>query len=252
MASALMAGPPTAGRGAERPALRLLVVLTVLALCAVPLLRAQAPAPPAAVPDSASPAQLESIEARLRAAIQLTPGVASFHATLGDVLMAQGRPEEARTALAEAVRLEPTTVEYRAALGQAHLAQQEWAEAETNFAYAITLSPQDAGLHAALAESLLQQGRLDEAEESFDRAASMAPGDTLLALRRDEIRSLRNETATSTSRPALLAAIISLLRYAAATFLTIAGAVIALPVLASLVLIVVIIPFSLLRRRRTG
>ena len=79
---------------------RLLKPLTWPVSRAVPI-----PRPTLFVGPDASPAELESMEARLRAAIQLTPQVASVHATLGDVLMAQGRYNEAASVLAEPVLL---------------------------------------------------------------------------------------------------------------------------------------------------
>lgn len=246
---------PERGRGGRAQALATTGCFILLALHPSALATQEPGAPEGAaieVPGDASPAQLESLEARLRAALQLSPHIAAFHASLADVLLVQGRVADARAALADAVRLSPSDVEYRAELGRAHLALEEWVEAEINFEWGARLAPENAGLHAGLGEALLGQERYEEAAEVYATAAEIDPGDQQIVGRATAAEALARAARDSTpsARDAsLLDFLLDALRYASAVVLTIAGIGLLLPVIGALLLLFIAVPAAFLRQR---
>lgn len=214
-------------------------------LLAAPVV-AQAPTPTGADPGTAARSPgAEATEARLRAAILLSPDVAAFRLSLADELERQGRTVDARTVLADAVRLDPDNAEYRARLGAAHLQLEEWLEAEANYDWAIRLAPGTAGLHEGLGDALLGQGRVPEATEAFGHAARLAPADARLAARAESVRHLGTSDVSGPLVRVLQGAI-RVVTMLSAAFLTLAGFVLVLPIAGAILLI----PLALLRNPR--
>jgi Flp pilus assembly protein TadD len=88
----------------------------------------------------------------LREALALDPEPASFWNSLGMILGAGRRMDEAETAFREAVRRDEANAEYVYNLGLALLRQGKGPEAAASFRKALQLNPRFAPARARLAE----------------------------------------------------------------------------------------------------
>jgi predicted Zn-dependent protease len=111
--------------------------------------------------------QLPQAQSECQKAIALFPDSAAFQAFFGDVLSAQGKPDEAIEKYKLALRLDPNSNIARLALGHALLAKKRVAEAETEFKAVIHDQPKNYEAHALLAKSLLLQGQAAAAAAEF-------------------------------------------------------------------------------------
>jgi tetratricopeptide (TPR) repeat protein len=112
---------------------------------------------------AAAAGQLSQAEARYRAAIETTPGMAAYHESLALVLEREGRFEEAVASHREAVRLDSMSARNRAGLGQALLRVGRDVEAISELQAASRLDRGSVALRKQLAAALLQQSRNDDA-----------------------------------------------------------------------------------------
>lgn len=223
-----------------------------LALIAVALIAS----PPRPLPGQAqsggapSVAEAEAMEARLRAAIQIDPSVASLYGSLGDLMRSQARVEDARNAYAEAVRLEPMNVEYRASLARAHLDLNEFDQAEAHYAWATELAPERADLYAGLGTALLELNRFEDAERVLATANSLEPSNPMTeALLRSARTGARQEDVLEPGTFSPTAAVVSALTWFFRVAMVVAGVGLLLPLAASLFVLVFYLPVALFQRR---
>ena len=112
---------------------------------------------------AAAAGQLSQAEARYRAAITATPGIAAYHESLALVLEREGRMEEAIASHREAVRLDSAESRNRAGLGAALLRVGRDVEAIGELQAASRLDRTSVEVRKQLAAALLKQSRNAEA-----------------------------------------------------------------------------------------
>jgi tetratricopeptide (TPR) repeat protein len=111
----------------------------------------------------------------LQRALELDPGLAPVHTTLGHVLRELGQPQAAAESCARAIELEPGLAAAHSNLGNALLELGRIAEAEASYRRALNLVPDLAEVHSNLAKLLLDAGRVEESISSARRALQLAP-----------------------------------------------------------------------------
>jgi len=97
------------------------------------------------------------------------------HISLGDVLSAQGRADEAIGHFSEATRIQPNAVEARHKLGLALAGRGRLEEAAAAFAEVIRLDPRSAAGHADLGLAYSKLGKPDRAIEQYGEALRVDP-----------------------------------------------------------------------------
>jgi tetratricopeptide (TPR) repeat protein len=102
---------------------------------------------------------------------------AERHYIRANELLAQGRGEEAVTALQAAVRLKPNDAALHSGLAAILSQQGKAAEAVAAFREAIRLNPNAAAPHYNLAVTLLGQGKREEAVAEYREAVRIAPNE---------------------------------------------------------------------------
>ena len=140
---------------------------------------------------------LAEAEAEQRTAIELDPGLGTYHSNLGVTLLARvqradtARPaprearrtdgdrarlnllRAARDAFQQAMALEPGNAGYKVGLSAVFFAQRRYREAEGQLRQAIRLEPGNDIFQSNLAYSLFAQQRLPEAEAAYRKAARL-------------------------------------------------------------------------------
>jgi predicted O-linked N-acetylglucosamine transferase (SPINDLY family) len=119
---------------------------------------------------------LAAAAASLREALRLQPNDPGFLTELGDVLLHQGSPDEARTHLRKALRLAADPVPALLGTTSVLLTLGEWPEAEHLSRRVLKLCPDLAQGHHDLGVALMQQDRLAEAEAGYREALHLKPG----------------------------------------------------------------------------
>jgi superkiller protein 3 len=113
----------------------------------------------------------------LREAVALDPSVASYHNTLGVLLLQLQRPDLALTEFRDATRLDPAFADARLNLGIALAETGHWQEAADAYRAALALptlsSP--AAAHQNLGLALYHLRRYRESEESLRFALALDP-----------------------------------------------------------------------------
>ena len=102
--------------------------------------------------------------------------IAAFHVSLGVVLLALGRLDEARRALQRALRLDHDSAEAHNVLGNVLLRLGERDTSLASYRRALALRPRYAEAHNNLGSALRALRRLDEAESELRRAVELRPG----------------------------------------------------------------------------
>jgi predicted O-linked N-acetylglucosamine transferase (SPINDLY family) len=97
--------------------------------------------------------------------------------TLGALLLADGRPGEALSAMQVAARLMPQDAEMHGNLGAALVRLERFDEAETHLMRAIALDPGFAAAYVPLGDVYQIQGRYDEAEAMMRHSISVSSDD---------------------------------------------------------------------------
>jgi tetratricopeptide (TPR) repeat protein len=159
----------------------------ILALALV--LAIQDPQPLAGPTRIAAAEQLAQAEARYRAAIALTPGIAAYHESLAMVLEREGRYEDALGEHRQAVRLDSLASRNRAGLGVLLLRMGRSAEAVPELQAARAMDRSAIEVRKQLATALMQQSRsadalavlrearqLDSTDRDVERAMAQAEG----------------------------------------------------------------------------
>ena len=156
------------------------------------LLLAALQAPVPAAPTRAAASELlAQAEARYRASIAATPGIAAYHESLALVLEREERPMEALAAHQEAVRLDSATYRNRAGLGLLLLRLGRTTEAIDHLRAAAAIDHSSVEVRKALAIAYRAEGRRDEAVEALREAARLDSTDSDIA------RSLKQAEATA-------------------------------------------------------
>jgi tetratricopeptide (TPR) repeat protein len=126
-----------------------------------------------------SRARLESAEAEFRRAIDLDPGSPRAVVSLGSVLRARGKEEEARATIQRAIELASrsarTCVRTAASIAYTAALCQETAVQEALYRKALELEPGNAKAHVGLAGLLPSRGQPQQAESLYRKAIELNP-----------------------------------------------------------------------------
>jgi len=117
-------------------------------------------------------------EQEFRTAVQLKPGFAPAHRTLGNALAARGEAAAAEASYREALRLDASSAESWFALGGLLARQERLADAAAAFTAALERDPGHVMARANLANCQLMTGQLDAAIANYEAVLRLRPGDT--------------------------------------------------------------------------
>lgn len=155
--------------------------------------------------------RLDEAEARLRLALEYSPGFAEAHANLGLVALARGHLREAERALRTAVSLDPDLAIAWGDLGVVHerLGDDEPGlldEAQRDYEAALAIEPGQTGARRNLGLLLARLGRPAEARAHLLRLLELTPDDVEAAgvLAWCELRLERPQAAIRRADAALL------------------------------------------------
>jgi Flp pilus assembly protein TadD len=118
----------------------------------------------------------EAIE-HFRKALRIKPDDERAHTNLGSVLARQGKVEEAVAHYDKALQIKPNLAETYYALGIALEGQGRVDEAVSHFSEAVRIKPDYAEAHSNLGVLLTGQGRFREATSHFSKAVQVKPED---------------------------------------------------------------------------
>ena len=104
----------------------------------------------------------------IRRAIAINPREASLQSNLGNLLLQQGRLDEAAACYRRAIELKPNFPEALNNLGNALRAQKQLDEAVTSYRRALKLRPDDPEAHYNLATALLARGDMPAGWEEHE------------------------------------------------------------------------------------
>jgi protein O-mannosyl-transferase len=110
-----------------------------------------------------------------RKSLDIAPGYAEAHNTLGAIYARQGKNDEALAEYETAAQEDPAYLDAREALANLLLRQRRFAEAEGWCREALRLAPQKLPVMYSLATALHQQGKLDEAAGWYRRILAVDP-----------------------------------------------------------------------------
>jgi protein O-mannosyl-transferase len=116
-----------------------------------------------------------SNESLWRHALEVTNGNFFAHNNLGDVLMRQGRVDEAANQFEESVAIRPNYARGHNDLGNAYVDNGQLEDAISEFRKACTLDPDSPDFHRNLGGALTLAGKYDEAQAEFERAIQLKP-----------------------------------------------------------------------------
>jgi predicted Zn-dependent protease len=119
----------------------------------------------------------EEAESALRAAVERDARSPDAQAALGRSLLARGKAADAVEALARAVALDGLRFDDRVALAEAHVAAGDPKTAREDLDPVIAARPRDPDALRVLAASWLASSSFGEAKRAADRAATVAPRD---------------------------------------------------------------------------
>jgi tetratricopeptide (TPR) repeat protein len=119
--------------------------------------------------------KLSDIEALLRRATALAPGLAPAWVMLGTLLHNAERQEEAIACYERAVELEPANVAAWSGLGQACAQIGDMSRSTSAYARAIALDPGLPGIHMSYAHALKAIGQQQEALSEYRAAIALKP-----------------------------------------------------------------------------
>ncbi len=132
----------------------------------------------------------------LAEAARLEPGFAPAHFYLGKLEMSRGRPALAEPHFLRAVASEPGMVDAWQELGSALYAQGRLEEAASALEKALALGPRgddEGAVHNELARVRMEQGRLDEAGRRLEAALELEPFSPEVHANDGVLRSLRGD-----------------------------------------------------------
>jgi tetratricopeptide (TPR) repeat protein len=97
------------------------------------------------------------------------------HDNLGNLLLGQGKPEQAIAEYGEALRINPTYADAHSNIGAALLKEGRTAEATAEFREALQIDPANGKAHSNLGTVLFQQGHTEEAIAEYRAALRSNP-----------------------------------------------------------------------------
>ncbi len=119
---------------------------------------------------------LASAEEACRTAVELDPESGLAHASLGRVLAASDRQEEALTEMQTALDLDPQDPWVQESAGWINAVHGDWETAVPYYETAVTYRPNWASFLSLLGESLWQTGHYDEALEYYETELDLGQG----------------------------------------------------------------------------
>ena len=119
--------------------------------------------------------RLTEAEQGYRGLLNIRPDSAEIHVSLAQVLMLQGRLDEAAASASIAVKALPRQPIAHSRLGDILALQGKLIEAEAAYRRAVRLKPDFAEVYNNLGNILQQQGKLDEATASYRKAVAAKP-----------------------------------------------------------------------------
>ena len=108
-------------------------------------------------------------------AIAINPAGLHYHISLGNVLSAQGRTDDAIAGYRHVLRIDPNSVDAHYNLGIALQHQGHLEEAASAYRAALQLKPDFAAAHNNLGTTLKAMGRIEEAVLAYRRALEIKP-----------------------------------------------------------------------------
>lgn len=124
------------------------------------------------------PGRIDEALVRLEEAVQLMPGLAQAHFSLGNALYSVSRTAEAIVQYREALRVTPGYIEARCNLGNALISQGQTKEAIAEYQEALRMDPDFAEAHYNLGDALLETGEPQKAIAEFEAALRLSAGFT--------------------------------------------------------------------------
>jgi tetratricopeptide (TPR) repeat protein len=121
--------------------------------------------------------KMDEAAAEFREALQVDPELAEAHVYLGTILGHQGKLEEAVGEFREAIRIDPALSEAHAYLGKVLGHQGKLREAATSLRKAVRLNPDSALAHYNLGITEGTQGDLEKATSEFRAVVRLKPND---------------------------------------------------------------------------
>ena len=155
------------------------------------------PPPPAATEPSSQ------FEQDLRRAIEQQPENPEPTVSLANLLVAQGRDDEAIQWYERAVELDPNRLQTRLDFGTALARRGSHSDAEVQYQRAIEIDGQSAEAHYLLGELYLawQPPRTEEARAAFERAITVGPGSVAAEQATEALSSLNSVVGSPVATP---------------------------------------------------
>ena len=119
--------------------------------------------------------KLDDARSRAERVLKSNPSHVEAHILLGNALGGYHDLDKALAQMEEAIRLDPARAATHMQLAIVQQAQGKTAEAEAAFKKAVSLDPKWIGGHVALGSFYLSTGRLDDARAALDAALAMDP-----------------------------------------------------------------------------
>lgn len=123
-----------------------------------------------------TPFDLEGSTQMLERAIELNPGSASAHYSLGRVFYCSERHAEAQAAMLKALSLDPLSMLIHTTVGDAYYYAREYERSVLYYTMAIEIDPRFDGAHTDLARSLEALGRFDASEAQYEEGRRLSGG----------------------------------------------------------------------------
>ncbi|MDA8254865.1 MAG: tetratricopeptide repeat protein, partial [Betaproteobacteria bacterium] len=123
----------------------------------------------------AAQGKLDQAVSALRAAIAMQPDAAFIHSNLGGILHRMGRFDEAIEAYRRALSIQPELAEVRSNLGLTLQAMGKLDAAVQSYRTALSIKPNYAAAHFNLGVALQKQGEDQAAAESYQRMLALQP-----------------------------------------------------------------------------
>ncbi len=119
--------------------------------------------------------QLVKAEAECNTAISIMPSYGLLRALLGDILLKEGKFDQAIEKLKTALKEDPNLISARLPLGCAYLAKRRPEEAEAEFKAVLKMGPRDFEVRTWLGRALIAQGKTRDGMTEFERSLSLQP-----------------------------------------------------------------------------
>lgn len=121
--------------------------------------------------------QSGAAEAVARRALAVAPEEAAAHSTLGFILLAQAKTDEAASEFETSIRQDSSRGEPHLGLGIVNMRRANPIEAETEILLAVTLEPQIALYQSYLAKAFYEERKLEQAFSALQAAMELDPRD---------------------------------------------------------------------------